>query len=129
MAHMRRKVWLVVLAPVVLLAGAFISSARLVIWAPAPVVRARLLLATPRGDSKGDVLNYLAAKGYSIAESGGREKRRVHGYPIAGSFADYVTADLGYYWLGWRVDVQAIYTFDTDERMKNVVIKRFVDAP
>jgi hypothetical protein len=126
---MLRKLSFAALAFVVLLVGAFLTSPRCVLWGPASIVQARLLFATPRGTPKGEVVKYLSENRYAVSESSGENRRQVPGYPIPGSFSSYLTADIGHYRVVWRVDIDAIYTFDSEQHLKDIVVRRHVDAP
>jgi hypothetical protein len=124
----RARKWLVLVLGICAIGSVFVLPARAIVWAPAPIIRARLLLATPRGSDKPTVARYLARKRYNVTESGGGNGR-VPGYPVDEPFNTYLKAEVGHYRLGLRADVEAIYTFDESDRLRNVVIRRSVDAP
>lgn len=129
MTRNRRKLVIALGVVIAVLIGAFALPPRAVVWAPLTFVRCRLLMATPIGTERSAVTKYLEEHRYRISETGSDSERRVPGYPIDEPFAKYLKADVGRYRVGFRTDVEAIYTFDSADKLRNVVVRRYIDAP
>ena len=130
MKAFRKRVFAGVAAVTILLVVAvFLSSTRALAWAPDSLVRARLLASTPRGTDQRSVQNYLMNSSFAIVESGGYVRRPVPGYPVEGTYADYMKVAIGRYRLLFRTDVEAVYTFDDHRKLTDIIVKRYTDSP
>lgn len=90
-------------------------------------IRAELLDEVPIGSPAAEVERLLSRRGLDLRKGGVlMQSDRLLPEPGNGSL---ISAHLGTYYFVWRTDVVAYWVLDDDQRVKEVVVSRFLDAP
>jgi hypothetical protein len=122
--------WLVIVLVLTLSALAFgaVYPGRIVYWQEPERIEQFLVQATPLGASQADVQTWLEKQGVTaeihkaaIPPNSDYPRSRTGG-------ASFIHESIAHFWLPFRTDIEAFYTFNHSGRLVDIRVRRTTDA-